>query len=145
MSLKMKASSTPINNIKDGVVHSMDCWTNLADTVNYHFLSINADLPPLDLNSLPAYLPTPHLGPIITPYEVCHKLLEVQPFKLHGLDSTSNRVIKEFVCELAEPVCTIFNKSLSSGIVPVDWKDASITPIPETHSVCYEVHLQVFV
>ena len=39
-------------------------------------------------------------------------------------------------------MCTIFNESLSSGIVPVDWKDASITPIPKTHSVCCEDELR---
>ena len=139
MSGKTKASSTPINIIKDGVVLS---GTKLANAVNDHFLSINADLPPLDLKSLPAYLPAPQPVPIITPYEVCHKLLEVKPFKSHGLDGIPNRVIKEFAYELAEPVCTIFNESLSSGIVPVDWKDASITPIPKTHFVCCEDELR---
>jgi hypothetical protein len=90
MSGKKKASSTPINIIKDGVALS---GTNL---VNDHFLSINADLPPLDLSSLPAYLPAPQPVPTITPIEVCHKLLKVKPFKSHGLDGIPNRVIKEF-------------------------------------------------
>ena len=131
MSGKKKTSSTPVNIIKGGVALS---GTNLANAVNDHFLSINADLPPLDLSSLPAYLPAPQPVPIITPIEVCHKLLK--SFKSHGLDGIPNRVIKEFAYELAEPVCTIFNESLSSSIVPSDWKDASITPIPKTQSVC---------
>ncbi len=33
--------------------------------------------------------------------------------------------------ELAEPVTSIFNTSLSSGLVPVLWKDSSIIPIPK--------------
>ncbi|CAB3978520.1 Hypothetical predicted protein [Paramuricea clavata] len=57
---------TPINIIKDGVALS---GTNLANVVNDHFLSINDDLPPLDLGSLPAYLPAPQPVPIITPIE----------------------------------------------------------------------------
>jgi hypothetical protein len=105
-----KASSTPINIIKDGVALS---GTNLAIVVNDHFLSI----------------------------KVCHKLLKVKPFQLHGLDSIPNRIIKEFAYKLAEPVCTIFNESLSSSIIPSDWKDASITPIPTTQSVCCEDEL----
>jgi hypothetical protein len=135
---KKKTSSTPVNIIKDGVALS---GTNLANAVNDHFPSINADLPPLNLSFLPAYLPAPQPVPIITPIEVCHKLLKVKPFKSHGLDGIPNRVTKEFAYELAERVCTIFNESLSSSIVPSDWKDASITPIPKTQSVCCEDEL----
>ena len=67
MSGKKKAPSTSINIIKDGGALS---GTSLANVVNDHFLSINADLPPLDLSSLPAYLPAPQPVPTITHIEV---------------------------------------------------------------------------
>ena len=110
--------------------------------MNDHFLSISADLPPLDLTSLPAYLPAPQPVPTITSLEVCFQLLKVKPFKSHGLDGIPNRIIKEFAYELAEPVCAIFNESLCSNIVPSLWKDASIIPIPKTQSVCCEDELR---
>ena len=44
------------------------------------------------------------------------------------------RILKEFAYELAEPVTTIFNASLASGIVPAIWKDSNITPIPKIQS-----------
>ena len=58
------------------------------------------------------------------------------------MDRIPNRIIKEFAYELAEPVCTIFNESLSSGSVPSDWKDASIIPIPKTQPACCEDELR---
>ena len=36
-------------------------------------------------------------------------------------------IVQEFAYELAEPITTIFNTSLRSGIVPVIWKDSSNT------------------
>ena len=106
--------------------------TDLANALNNHFPSISVDLPPIDLCSLPAYLPTPVPEPTITPMEVCMKLLKVKPFKARRPDGIPNRIIKEFAYELAQPVCEIFNKSLSSSIFPSDWKDASTVPIPKT-------------
>ena len=41
--------------------------------------------------------------------------------------ASRNCIIKEFGYELADPVCRIFNSSLTSG---VDWKFANIIPIP---------------
>ena len=55
---------------------------------------------------------------LVQPHEVSKKLLEIKPFKAHGPDNVPCRILKEFAYELAEPVATIFNTSLSSGIVP---------------------------
>lgn len=40
--------------------------------------------------------------------------------------------------ELAEPVCRIFNISLSSGVVPTIWKEAIITPVLKTQNASSE-------
>ena len=39
------------------------------------------------------------------------------------------RVIKHIIFAIVEPLCTIFNQSLSTGAVPEDMKVARITPI----------------
>jgi hypothetical protein len=38
-------------------------------------------------------------------------------------------LLKELIEEVAEPLTLIFNKSLASGEVPDDWRDAHVTPI----------------
>lgn len=69
------------------------------------------------------------------------KLLKVKPFKARRPDGIPNRIIKEFAYELAQPVCEIFNKSLSSSIFPSDWKEASIVPSPKTQPASCEDEL----
>ena len=76
--------------------------------------------------------PAKEPAPTVQPHEVSKKLLEIKPFKAHGPDNVPCRILKEFAYELAEPVATIFNTSLSSGIVPAIWKDSDIIPVPKS-------------
>jgi len=103
-----------------------------ADALNTHFTNVSDDLPHLDTTLLPAFLPTTATPPVITPQQVCKKLLQINPSKSHGPDEIPNRLLKEFAYELANPVCTIFNTSLSTGEFPQTWKDAIITPVPKS-------------
>lgn len=65
------------------------------------------------------------------------KLLQIKRNKAMGPDSISPRIIKEFAYELTEPVTKIFNKSLSTGEVPILWKCSNIIPIPKAkQSLC---------
>ena len=108
----------------------------LAESLNDYFVSVASDTPPLDISSLPTFLPAAVPPPTVHPHEVCGKLLKRQTNKAMGPDNIPSRILKEFAHELAEPVTSIFNTSLSSGPVPVLWKDSSIIPIPiakQTH------------
>ena len=134
-----KKTSPPIKIVRYGATMS---GKDLTQLFNYHFLSINADLPCLDLGSLPAYLSALQPAEIITPMEVCAKMLKVSASKSHGSDGMLNPIIKEFAYELADPVCDIFNTSLSTGLVPSIWKDGNITTIPKDHSVSCEDELR---
>lgn len=99
---------------------------------------MNADIPPLDVTSLPAFLLPDDCVPMIQSYEVSRKLLAIQPFKAHGPDNVPCRILKEFAYELPEPVTTIFNTSLTFRVVPTVWKDSNIMPIPKTQSPANE-------
>ena len=55
--------------------------------------------------------------------------MAVQLFKAQGPDNVPCRILKEFAYGLAEPVTTIFNPSLASGIVPAIWKDSNLSLI----------------
>ena len=49
--------------------------------------------------------------------------------KAPGDDGITPKFLKEMVDEMAEPLTEIFNKSISQGVVPQDWKVANVTPV----------------
>ena len=68
--------------------------------------------------------------PIVQSYEVCKKRTAIQPLKAHGPDNIPSRIFKEFAFELATPAATILNVSLSSGVMPISWKEFNSIPVP---------------
>ena len=112
----------------------------LVDNLNKYYISVNMDIPPLDMTTLPTYLPAVDQILYIKPYEVCEKMVAINPFKTCGPDNISGRILKEFAHIFAEPVATIFNSSLSSGDFPKIWKDSYIVPIPKIKQPTEEEH-----
>jgi hypothetical protein len=56
-------------------------------------------------------------------------LLNLKPNKAAGPDDIPPRILKD-TAEIIAPILTvIFQKSIDSGILPTDWKNANITPI----------------
>ena len=49
--------------------------------------------------------------------------------KVTGPDEISARLLKECANEIAPSLTALFNKSLSLGKVPQEWKEANVTPI----------------
>ena len=49
--------------------------------------------------------------------------------KATGLDNISAKLIRECADLISIPLCNIFNKSLSSGSFPDDWRCARVTPL----------------
>ena len=110
------------------------CQQELVNSLNQFYVSVNADIPPLDSNILPSFLSAEGNVLTVQPHEVCKKLPAIKQSKAHGPDNVPCRIVKEFVYELAEPITTIFNTSLRSGIVPVVWKESNLIPIPKIQS-----------
>jgi hypothetical protein len=75
---------------------------------------VNADIPPLDMHELPAFLPAAEQVQVIYSYQVCKKLQKLNPYKAIGPDNIPLRLLKEFAYELAEPIADLFNLSLTS-------------------------------
>ena len=66
----------------------------LANSLNmFSVVSVNADIPPLNLNHLPTYLPAAEEVPVIQHHEVCSKLLKLQSSKASGPDNIPPRTI----------------------------------------------------
>jgi Skp family chaperone for outer membrane proteins len=74
-------------------------------------------------------VPEPLLDFKITPEMVIKKLKKQNPCKSPGEDGIHPRILKELANELAAPLCTMFNLSLSTSTLPTQWKEACITPI----------------
>jgi Reverse transcriptase (RNA-dependent DNA polymerase)/Endonuclease-reverse transcriptase len=60
---------------------------------------------------------------------VRQKIKELKPASAAGPDGIGSLLLKELIDQVAKPLTKIYNKSISTGVVPGDWKDAHVTPI----------------
>src|ERR1700721_2822490 len=56
-------------------------------------------------------------------------LRDINPYKASGPDQIRPRILKELHSQVAPILQIIFSKTLRSGIIPNDWKNANVTPI----------------
>ncbi|KAF2344739.1 hypothetical protein FHG87_024505 [Trinorchestia longiramus] len=61
--------------------------------------------------------------------EQVEQLSILNPYKPTGPDGFAPRILKETTVIISEPLAKIFTRSLETGIVPEDWKQANLTPI----------------
>ena len=126
-SLKNKRNPPPPlrNNNNTVDIHPFD----KAQTLNKHFANISkVDNPP----PLPEEEPTPPYALesiTVTEKDVKDQLHALKTSKPGGPDEISPKLIKALGNSLAKPLMLLFNKSLSLGQVPSDWKMANISAI----------------
>ena len=117
----------PLN--KDATIISSN--VDKANVFNDYFISqcqLNDDNTPLPDMNIPNDIPVLE-NIVLTPDEVKDTLQSLKLGKASGPDGINNRVLKELAFELASPLCTLFNFSLSNSAVPTSWKQANVTPI----------------
>ncbi len=105
--------------------------SKVAGDINAHFGTICRALPALDTAQLPAYLPAAAPPPSVTRSQVWKELARIKSHKAPGPDNLPNKLLRVFAFEISEPVCNIINTSLSEGVVPTQWKCATIVPVPK--------------
>ena len=49
--------------------------------------------------------------------------------QLHGPDGLPARFLKEVSNEIVKPLTVLYNESLQTGIIPLEWKRSHITPV----------------
>ena len=116
----------PLKN-NDGLLYS-DTDTK-ADILNRQFHSVYTKE---DMTNIPNKGRSPHptMKDITVDTRGVHKLLKgLDPNKATGPDTVPTRFLREFADEIAPTLTTIFQKSLDSGKIPEDWREASIVPI----------------
>ena len=65
----------------------------------------------------------------ITEHEVFQVLSSMSPNKASGLDKLPVKLVKIAAPYITKSLTAIFNRSISTGIFPCDWKVAKVTPI----------------
>ena len=116
----------PLRNNNNTVdIHPFD----KAQTLNKHFANISkVDNPP----PLPEEEPSPPYtleSITVTEKDVKDQLHTLKTSKPGGPDEISPKLIKALGNSLAKPLMLLFNKSLSLGQVPSDWKMSNISAI----------------
>ncbi|KAI8506980.1 hypothetical protein Bbelb_154190 [Branchiostoma belcheri] len=101
------------------------------NAINVRIASISQSLPPLDTSTLPAFLPA-HPIPTIQVWDAYTKLKSTNCNKSPGPDGVPALILKEFACEISGPFCELMNSSFREGIVPHQWKEANVIPLPKT-------------
>lgn len=98
-----------------------------ADVLNRHYASISTD---------PAYVPVQRklsaggAESHCTEYDVFHMLDRLKPTAT-GMDGLPAWFLRVSAPVIAAPLAVLFNQSISSGVVPRQWKTAVITPVPK--------------
>ena len=72
----------------------------------------------------------------ITEEIVLEKLLNLNPTKSMGPDGLHPHFLKKLATEISYPLTIIFNSSLSTSIIPDDWKIANLTAIFKKGNKC---------
>ena len=60
---------------------------------------------------------------------VAKKIMDMKDNKSPGVDGIPPKLLMEFVEQISTPLATVFNLSLVEGIVPLEWKEATIKPL----------------
>jgi hypothetical protein len=103
-----------------------------AELINSSLHQVSCDLSPLPNECLYESTDVPPEF-TIHPEEVYNALSRINSHKSPGPDDIPNWFLKDFAFVIADPVCHIFNASISSGLVPDLWKRANVVPIPKSH------------
>ena len=102
----------------------------MAQILNDFFISVFTKE---DLNNIPVPPTRPSLN-ILTDMKfesetIKRKINQMKPSSVPGPDKISVRILQENCDSVANALAIIFNLSMQSGIVPIDWKHANVTPI----------------
>ena len=125
-------SASGISQLKSETGHLSVTNAEKANTLNEFFSSVFIpenliDLPVTELGDKSKGIILTDLR--ITPDAVFDKLLKLNKGKAQGPDEVPPRVLLELSKELSIPLSILFNKSLETGKIPTDWKDANVVAI----------------
>ena len=105
----------------------------IADTFNAFFVQVGQKLAQRFVSSKECELPNYSGEPLqfvdIEEEFVQKQLSTLCINKATGLDGLSSRLLREGAAHIAKPLTHIMNLTISTGIIPTEWKQAIVTPI----------------
>lgn len=103
----------------------------IAEALNHAFSSVFTNEPKSELPEFPYF--SHHTMPAITfssgGIKKCIDSLKLSSSP--GIDGINSKVLKNTKYVTSEILCHIFQQSLSSGVVPDDWKVGKVIPVPK--------------
>ena len=129
-SLRRSSSSIP-PLCSNGLCYQSD--SDKANCLNSFFISCLTKSA-LPLNPIPPSTPSfPCPSSFLCSESVIISLISHLPSKTASRpDGISSWMLKSTSSSIASPLCHIFNLSISSGLVPLDWKSSFVVPIPKS-------------
>ena len=123
----LACSIGPLNNEEN---NSTSNENEMASILNNFFASVFTDEECSSYKPLEGRM-TPNVLDQITIYEsdVQRAIEKIKVNKAPGPDKISPRILREIKLQVSKPLSILFNKSLTLGKVPSDWKCANVTPI----------------
>ena len=119
-----------IGNLKDEEGRIITDPSDKANLMNAFFSSVFTQE---KITNMPAFEPIPYITPLeyinITADKVEKKLEKLNPSKSPGPDKMHPRVLREMRQVLAEPLAQLFQLSIETESLPIDWKVGNVSPI----------------
>lgn len=103
--------------------------TDMAKVLNDFFCSVFSNEDTTKMPSISAYCELKVNDINFSSSVVKEKICKLRPYSTPGADKITSKLLIDHSDILAEPLAHIFNLSMSSGIVPQDWREANVTPI----------------
>ena len=103
---------------------------DIAETLNKYFSSVFTCEDLFNVPDAPRIDPNCTLySTLFSPHNIEKKIDKLKSTPACGPDGISTLFLKQFKSILKDPLCILFNKSMSEGTVPNDWRCANVTPI----------------
>ena len=128
--MKTKTSTrTGVGPLKDGGV-TVSENASMAEVLNRYFSTVFQQEDERTVPKAKAFNTKSQCrGVNFRPSIVKKTIRELKSNSAPGPDGIRPGVLKELVEEVAAPLSQIFTKSMESGTIPADWKEANVTPI----------------
>ena len=103
--------------------------TEKAEALQRQFTSVFTKEPDGEIPRLPDLTKERLSSLTVTPEVVLKKLKGLKTSKSPGPDGLHPLLLSELAHELARPLAHLYNLTLRTGVVPADWKNATVSPI----------------
>lgn len=118
-----------IPSLKDHNNHLVSSSKGKADILSKQYQTVFTKE---DLVNIPVMPQSPYSampGITVTVHGVHKLLLRLKPGKAHGPDAIPNKILMETADQIAPCLARIFQQSIDTGEVPLDWKHANISAV----------------